>query len=152
MGFGRKSGGDFPFLVDLWYLYRAPWREPTQWRCLYPTALALHLIETIGKANMAKAIWNGQTIAESDKVETVEGNIYFPEEAVNRAFLKPSSTSSNCPWKGQASVLHGAGRWPGEPGCGVVLPESEAGREDGAASCGVLAWCGDRPQLVVSFL
>ena len=52
--------------------------------------------------NMPKAIWNGQTIAESDKVETVEGNIYFPEEAVNRAFLKPSSTSSNCPWKGQA--------------------------------------------------
>ena len=51
---------------------------------------------------MAKAMWNGATIAESDKVETVEGNIYFPEETVNRAFLKPSSTSSNCPWKGQA--------------------------------------------------
>ena len=46
---------------------------------------------------MAKAIWNGQTLAESDKVETVEGNIYFPEESVNRAYLRPSSSSSTCP-------------------------------------------------------
>ena len=51
---------------------------------------------------MAKAIWNGQTLAESENIETVEGNIYFPEETVNRAFLKPSSTSSSCPWKGMA--------------------------------------------------
>ena len=51
---------------------------------------------------MPKAIWNGQTIAESEAIETVEGNIYFPEESVNRAFLKPSSTSSSCPWKGRA--------------------------------------------------
>jgi len=63
---------------------------------------SLQLTETIGRATMAKAIWNGQTIAESDKVETIEGNIYFPEETVNRAFLRPSSTSSNCPWKGMA--------------------------------------------------
>ena len=51
---------------------------------------------------MAKAIWNGQTLAESDKVETVEGNIYFPEETVNRAYLRPSSSSSTCPSKGRA--------------------------------------------------
>jgi uncharacterized protein (DUF427 family) len=51
---------------------------------------------------MPKAIWNGQTIAESDNVETIEGNVYFPDAAVNRSFLKPSSTSSNCPSKGQA--------------------------------------------------
>ena len=51
---------------------------------------------------MAKAIWNGQTVAESDKFETIEGNIYFPEETVKREFLRSSSTSSRCPWKGQA--------------------------------------------------
>jgi len=51
---------------------------------------------------MAKAVWNGQTLAESDKVETVEGSIYFPEESVNRRFLRPSSTSSTCPSKGRA--------------------------------------------------
>jgi uncharacterized protein (DUF427 family) len=61
----------------------------------------LYLTEMIG-AEMAKAIWNGQTLAESEKIETVEGNIYFPEETVNRAFLKPSTTSSSCPWKGMA--------------------------------------------------
>jgi uncharacterized protein (DUF427 family) len=51
---------------------------------------------------MAKAIWNGHTLAESDTFKTVEGNVYFPEEAVNRAYLKASSTSSNCPIKGLA--------------------------------------------------
>jgi uncharacterized protein (DUF427 family) len=51
---------------------------------------------------MAKAVWNGQTLAESETYETVEGNIYFPDEAVKREFLRPSSTTSSCPWKGQA--------------------------------------------------
>ncbi|MGA9718986.1 MAG: DUF427 domain-containing protein [Acidobacteriaceae bacterium] len=51
---------------------------------------------------MAKAIWNGKVIAESDTVETVEGNLYFPDVAVNREYLRPSSTTSTCPWKGQA--------------------------------------------------
>ncbi len=30
---------------------------------------------------MAKAIWNGVIIAESDKYEMVEGNVYFPQES-----------------------------------------------------------------------
>jgi uncharacterized protein (DUF427 family) len=51
---------------------------------------------------MAKAIWNGKTVAESDTVETVEGNIYFPESSLNREYFRPSSTTSSCPWKGQA--------------------------------------------------
>ena len=75
---------------------------------------------------MAKAIWNGQTIAESDHVETVEGNIYFPEETVNRAFLRPSSTSSTCPWKGMARYYTVLVGWPGEPRRGLVLSESAA--------------------------
>ena len=29
---------------------------------------------------MAKAVWNGQVLAESDKCEMVEGNHYFPPE------------------------------------------------------------------------
>ena len=33
---------------------------------------------------MAKAIWNGQTLAESETYQTVEGNIYFPDESVKR--------------------------------------------------------------------
>jgi len=34
---------------------------------------------------MAKAVWNGQTLAESETVETVEGVVYFPDESMNRA-------------------------------------------------------------------
>ena len=55
-----------------------------------------------GYQSMAKAVWNGKVVAESDKVETVEGNLYFPESSVKREYLRPSSTTSTCPWKGQA--------------------------------------------------
>ncbi len=51
---------------------------------------------------MARATWQGQVIAESGTWQTVEGNVYFPLEAVNRAFLEPSSTTTVCGWKGTA--------------------------------------------------
>lgn len=54
---------------------------------------------------MARAIWNGIVIAESDKTETVEGNLYFPENSLKREYFRPSSTTSTCPWKGQARYL-----------------------------------------------
>lgn len=50
-----------------------------------------------------KAIWNGQVIAESDDTVVVEGNHYFPRDAVDSAVLVESSHSSVCPWKGTAS-------------------------------------------------
>jgi uncharacterized protein (DUF427 family) len=50
-----------------------------------------------------KAIWNNKVIAESDATRVVEGNHYFPEESVNKEYLKPSRTHSTCPWKGEAS-------------------------------------------------
>jgi len=50
-----------------------------------------------------KAIWKDKVIAESDKVETVEGNSYFPASAVKREFFKPSDTHTVCGWKGTAS-------------------------------------------------
>ncbi|WP_424949621.1 DUF427 domain-containing protein [Deinococcus sp.] len=52
-----------------------------------------------------KAIWNGQTIAESDKTVVVEGNHYFPRESVKAEYLHDSATHSTCPWKGEASYL-----------------------------------------------
>ncbi len=52
---------------------------------------------------MPKAIWEGETIAESDKTVIVEGNHYFPPESLNRQFFKSSSTTTTCPWKGKAS-------------------------------------------------
>ena len=50
---------------------------------------------------MAKAVWNGQTLAESEKVETVEGVIYFPDESMNREYFRASLTTSSNTW-GQA--------------------------------------------------
>ena len=54
---------------------------------------------------MPKATWNGATLAEADagKVQIVEGNTYFPPEAVNKAHLRDSQTHTVCPWKGTAS-------------------------------------------------
>lgn len=52
---------------------------------------------------MAKASWNGAVIAESNDTVEVEGNQYFPIEAVKSQYLKPSDTHTGCPWKGTAS-------------------------------------------------
>jgi len=50
-----------------------------------------------------RAVWKGQVLAESDKTVVVEGNHYFPPEAVRREFFAPSKTTSMCSWKGLAS-------------------------------------------------
>ena len=52
---------------------------------------------------MPRAIWNGTVLAESDRCEVVEGNRYFPPDAVRREFLRPSATHTVCAWKGTAS-------------------------------------------------
>jgi uncharacterized protein (DUF427 family) len=52
---------------------------------------------------MAKAVWNGVTLAESDHTEVVEGNHYFPADSIDRSHFKESPTHSVCPWKGTAS-------------------------------------------------
>ncbi|WP_167954255.1 DUF427 domain-containing protein [Sphingomonas jejuensis] len=51
---------------------------------------------------MVEARWNGAVIASSDDTVVVEGNHYFPAEAVDAAILRPSDTTSVCPWKGTA--------------------------------------------------
>ena len=52
---------------------------------------------------MATATWNGTTIAQSDDTVVVEGNHYFPLDAVADGVLVASDRTSTCPWKGQAS-------------------------------------------------
>jgi uncharacterized protein (DUF427 family) len=55
---------------------------------------------------MAKAFWAGKLIAESDHCVAVEGNQYFPASAVKNEYLKSSSHTSVCPWKGTAHYYH----------------------------------------------
>ena len=54
---------------------------------------------------MPKAIWKGAVLADSDRCEIVEGNQYFPPDAVDRRFLRDSATHTVCSWKGTASYL-----------------------------------------------
>jgi uncharacterized protein (DUF427 family) len=53
-----------------------------------------------------KAMWKNAVLAESHQTVVVEGNHYFPPEAVNRQYLRPSDTRTTCPWKGLASYYH----------------------------------------------
>ena len=50
-----------------------------------------------------KAIWNGVVLAESDETIVVEGNHYFPPNAINKEYFQPSETQTVCGWKGTAS-------------------------------------------------
>lgn len=54
---------------------------------------------------MAKAIWNGAVLAESDQCEMVEGNHYFPPESIDRQYFRESDTHTTCFWKGVASYF-----------------------------------------------
>ncbi len=50
-----------------------------------------------------EARWNGAVIARSEATVVVEGNHYFPAGDVDQDKLTPSTTSTHCPWKGDAA-------------------------------------------------
>lgn len=54
---------------------------------------------------MPTATWNKVAIAKADpdSIEIVEGNVYFPADAVRQEYLRPSETHTVCGWKGTAS-------------------------------------------------
>lgn len=63
-----------------------------------------------------KAIWEGAVLAEGEDVVQVEGNCYFRREDVHFQYLRPSSDTTICGWKGTANyydVEVGAKRNPG---------------------------------------
>ncbi|MDP6176135.1 MAG: DUF427 domain-containing protein, partial [Rhodospirillales bacterium] len=53
---------------------------------------------------MTQAIWNGAVLASSDDIALVEGNAYFPPEAVDWKYFRDSSATrpTYCHWKGFA--------------------------------------------------
>ena len=51
---------------------------------------------------MAKAVWEGAVLAESDDTVVVEGNHYFPPASLQQKYFKPSEHTSTCFWKGAA--------------------------------------------------
>ncbi len=52
---------------------------------------------------MATAIWNGVVLAESEKYEVVEGNIYFPPDSVKWEYFRNGDKQYTCPWKGKTA-------------------------------------------------
>ena len=50
-----------------------------------------------------KAMWHGAVLAESNQTIVVEGNHYFPSDAVRREHVRGSATHTTCSWKGEAS-------------------------------------------------
>ena len=50
-----------------------------------------------GKSGLERCV-----IAESDTVEVVEGNVYFPAGSVNSDYTTASEYRTTCPWKGKA--------------------------------------------------
>lgn len=50
-----------------------------------------------------RAIWNGTVLAQSDDTIVVDGNHYFPPDALVREHLRDSDAHTTCGWKGVAS-------------------------------------------------
>jgi uncharacterized protein (DUF427 family) len=72
---------------------------------------------------VAKATWNDTVIAESDDIVMVEGNHYFPLDAVRSEYLQPSEFTTVCPWKGTASYYTLAVNGEANPDAAWYYPE-----------------------------
>lgn len=53
-----------------------------------------------------KAVWENTILAESTGTVIVEGNHYFPPNAIRHEYFFMSPTHITCPWKGIASYYH----------------------------------------------
>ena len=72
---------------------------------------------------MARAIWNGVVLAESDKTIFLEGNHYFPPDSLNREYFKESDLHTVCHWKGVASYFDVQVAGEINPGAAWYYPE-----------------------------
>ncbi len=52
---------------------------------------------------MSQLSWQRGIVAESDDTVVVEGNHYFPPDAIKCELFTPSATTTVCGWKGVAS-------------------------------------------------
>lgn len=55
-----------------------------------------------------RAIWKGTVIAEAPKEDLIriEGNWYFPPDALKKEFFNDSDHHTICHWKGEASYYN----------------------------------------------
>lgn len=55
---------------------------------------------------MPKAVWNGVVLAESDQCEVIDGNQYFPPDAIKSDYFQASPKQTTCSWKGVANYYN----------------------------------------------
>jgi len=60
----------------------------------------------VGGAQNDQSIVGRKSHRGKQRTVVVEGNQYFPPEAVKKEALKPSKHTSVCPWKGTAHYYH----------------------------------------------
>ena len=53
-----------------------------------------------------KVIRGDLILAESNETIFIEGNHYFPPDAINKKYFQKSETHTTCPWKGRASYYN----------------------------------------------
>ncbi len=75
---------------------------------------------------MAQAIWEGVVLAESDRYEVVEGNVYFPPTALKMEYFRPTDTHTTCSWKGVASYYTVVVNGKENPDAAWYYPEPQA--------------------------
>ena len=71
---------------------------------------------------MAKATWEGAVLAESSQTVEVEGNQYFPPDAIRNEYFKASDAHTVCPWKGTASYFDIEVNGKSNPGAAWYYP------------------------------
>ncbi len=79
---------------------------------------------------MVEARWNGTLIASSDETVVVEGNHYFPISSVDASRLRPSATTTTCPWKGEAHYYDIDVGGADNPDAAWYYPEPKAAAEE----------------------
>lgn len=78
---------------------------------------------------MVRATWQGTVVAESDETVVVEGNHYFPVEALHQEHFQPSDHHSVCPWKGRASYYDVVVGESVNPGAAWFYPDPKPAAE-----------------------
>jgi uncharacterized protein (DUF427 family) len=79
---------------------------------------------------MAKAIWNGVVLAESNKTVMVEGNHYFPVDSVKMEYFQGNSSHTVCPWKGVSSYYDIVVNGQTNSGAAWYYPEPKAAAKE----------------------
>ena len=72
---------------------------------------------------MAKAMWEDAVLAESNQTVEVEGNQYFPFDAIRKEYFQPSKEHSVCPWKGTANYYDIEVNGKRNPGAAWYYPD-----------------------------